>query len=149
MTLDEQIQNENHTKKTIKETITEYKNNITEYWNGCINPKNAYLYGTFQERAALNITQFPKIQGSLLIRMGLIYPVASQFIEYTGIPKDAHNEILGMTINYHTWTAGYLAYLIEIQAGLSKYAIEEVTKGSKYMIKQISYGIEKFKHKRL
>ena len=63
MTLDEQIQNENHTHKTIKETAKEYVSNIKEYWNGCIDPKNTQLYGTFQQRAALNITQFPRFRG--------------------------------------------------------------------------------------
>ncbi len=100
---------------------------IKQYLGGCIDPKNARLYGTFQERAALNITQFPKIQGSLLIRMGMVYPLMSYITERAGIPKDCSTEILGMTINFHTWIAGYLAYVAEIQLGLSKYPIEFLT----------------------
>lgn len=105
---------------------------VKEYVAGCLDSDNARLYGTFRERAALNITQFPKIQASLLIRMGLIYPLASYLIDKAGLPPDAKAEILGATINYHTWAAGYLAYVVEIQAGLSKYPIEALLRlGSK------------------
>lgn len=97
---------------------------IVDYLKGCVNPENARLYGNFQERAALNITQFPKIQGSLLVRMGMVYPLISYLVEEMGVPKDAQTEIGGMVINYHTWIAGYFAYLTEIQLGLSKYPIE-------------------------
>jgi hypothetical protein len=107
------------------------KTKVKRYLKGCINPDNARLYGNFQERLALNITQFPKIQGSLLIRMGLVYPIASYLVEKAGIPKDLHSDIFGMTLNYHTWVAGYLAYLGEIQAGLSKYPIELISTGIK------------------
>jgi len=100
-----------------------------DYLAGCINSDNSKLYGTFQERAALNITQFPKIQGSLLIRMGLVYPIASALIEQIGIPTDAQADIMGVGINYHTWAAGYLAYLAEIQTGMSKYPMELASKG--------------------
>jgi len=100
-----------------------------EYIRRCFNPENARLYGNFQERAALNTTQFHKIQGSLLIRMGMIYPLASYAVEALGLPNDSATEIAGMGINYHTWAAGYLAYLLEIQAGLSKYPIELIGKG--------------------
>jgi len=95
----------------------------------CIDPGNARLYGSFDQRAALNITNFPKIQGSLLIRMGIVYPIISYAVEKIGLPKDASTEFLGIAINYHTWVAGYLAYLLEIQMGLSKYPIEWITKG--------------------
>ena len=114
------------------------KTKIKDYWNGCINPDNARLYGNFQERAALNITQFPKIQGSLLIRMGIIYPAVSYLVEQLGLPKNASTEIFGATINYHTWAAGYLAYVIEIQSGMSKYPIEYITKGVKKVKEYIS-----------
>ncbi len=97
---------------------------LKEYLDGCVNPHNAKLYGTFQERAALNITEFPKIQGSLLIRMGFVYPLTSYLVEKIGIPKDLHSELGPIVINYHTYLAGYLAYLTEIQLGLSKYPIE-------------------------
>ena len=97
---------------------------IKTYILGCINPASARLYGTFQERAALNITQFPKIQGSLLIRMGLVYPFVSYVVDQLGIPKDCQSEFHGVAINYHTWIAGYAAYVIEIQLGLSKYPFE-------------------------
>ena len=106
---------------------------VKGYLEGCINPDNAKLYGNFQERAALNITQFPKIQGSLLIRMGIVYPLMSYITEQIGVPKDCSTDIFGMTINYHTWIAGYLAYLTEIQLGLSKYPIEYATKYVKMM----------------
>ncbi|MDO8642768.1 MAG: hypothetical protein Q7R76_04255 [Candidatus Woesearchaeota archaeon] len=99
-----------------------------EYLRGFVDPANARLYGTFQERAALNITQFPNIQGSLLIRMGLVYPIISHFVERAGIPKDAHTDLYSIAINYHTWVAGYLAYLTEIQLGMSKYPIELASK---------------------
>jgi len=56
--------------------------------------------------------------------MGMIYPLASYAVEALGLPKDSATEIAGMGINYHTWAAGYLAYLTEIQMGLSKYPIE-------------------------
>src|SRR3989338_7535678 len=102
-----------------------------EYFTGCINPDNARLYGTFQERAALNITQFPKIQGSLLIRMGLVYPLMSYLVEKAGLPTDAQTDLLGVAINYHTWVAGYLAYLTEIQLGMSKYPMDLISKGIK------------------
>lgn len=102
--------------------------NIRDYLGGCIKPENARLYGTFQERAALNITQFHKIQGSLLIRMGIVYPFASYVVDRLGLPKDCSSDVFGMAINYHTWAAGYLAYLTEIQFGLSKYPIEFITK---------------------
>ena len=99
------------------------------YLKGCFDPDNARLYGTFQERAALNTTQFHKIQGSLLIRMGIVYPLVSYAVEQAGLPKDCSTEIGGMAVNYHTWVAGYGAYLIEIQSGLSKYPMEGITKG--------------------
>lgn len=100
-----------------------------DYLAGCINPENARLYGDFQERAALNITQFPKIQGSLLIRMGLVYPIMSYLVEQAGLPRDAQTDVFGIAINYHTWVAGYLAYLTEIQAGMSKYPMEFISNG--------------------
>jgi hypothetical protein len=100
-----------------------------DYLKGCVDPDNARLYGTFQERAALNITQFPKIQGSLLIRMGLVYPIMSYLVEKAGLPADAQTDFYGVAINYHTWIAGYLAYLVEIQAGMSKYPMELISKG--------------------
>src|SRR3989338_10916110 len=84
---------------------------LVQYLKGCADPENARLYGNFQERAAFNITQFPKIQGSLLIRMGLVYPIVSKFVEYAGIPTDSASDFCGVAINYHTWAAGYLAYL--------------------------------------
>lgn len=104
-----------------------YWDRCKEYIGSCINPDNARLYGTFQERAALNITQFPKIQGSLLIRMGMVYPLMSYLTERIGISKDCSTDLWGMTINYHTWIAGYLAYLTEIQMGLSKYPLEFIS----------------------
>lgn len=97
------------------------------YISGCFNSENARLYGNFQERAALNITQFHKIQGSLLIRMGMVYPLISGLVDYAGLPPESKTEIHGIVINYHTWIAGYLAYLTEIQLGLSKYPIEFAT----------------------
>jgi hypothetical protein len=103
--------------------------NIKDYVKGCIHPDNARLYGTFQERAALNITQFPKIQGSLLIRMGLVYPIISYLVDEAGLPTDAKTDFFGVAINYHTWVAGYLAYLVEIQAGMSKYPLEFISRG--------------------
>lgn len=105
---------------------TVLRENMDDYIRGCVDPDNARLYGTFQQRAALNITQFPKIQGSMLIRMGFVYPIVSYLVEKTGLPADASQEIFGVTINFHTWIAGYLAYLTEIQGGLSKYATEGV-----------------------
>lgn len=75
-------------------------------------------------KPTLNITQFPKIQGSLLIRMGLVYPLMSYLVEKAGLPKDAQTEFADIAINYHTWVAGYCAYLTEIQLGLSKYPLE-------------------------
>lgn len=102
---------------------------IGVFFRKCMDPDNARLYGSFDQRAALNITQFPKIQGSLLIRMGIVYPIISYAVEKIGVPKDASTEFLGIAINYHTWVAGYLAYLFEIQLGLSKYPIEWITKG--------------------
>ena len=102
---------------------------IGVFFRKCIDPDNARLYGSFDQRAALNITQFPKIQGSLLIRMGIVYPIISYVVEKIGVPKDATTEFFGIAINYHTWVAGYLAYLFEIQMGLSKYPIEWITKG--------------------
>ena len=104
---------------------------VKDYLRGCVDPANARLYGSFQERAALNVTQFPKIQGSLLIRMGMVYPLMSYLVEKAGMPKDCATDLWGMTINYHTWVAGYLAYLSEIQLGLSKYPIELVADGIK------------------
>jgi len=104
---------------------------VKDYLRGCVDPANARLYGSFQERAALNVTQFPKIQGSLLIRMGMVYPIMSYLVEKAGMPKDCATDLWGMTINYHTWVAGYLAYLSEIQLGLSKYPIELVADGVK------------------
>ncbi len=95
-----------------------------QYLKGCLDPNNARLYGTFQERAALNITQFHKIQGSLLIRMGMVYPIISYLVNYAGLPPETKNDLHGIIINYHTWIAGYLSYVVEIQLGLSKYPIE-------------------------
>ena len=115
----------------IEEAPRKSSNSIGEYLKGCVDPKNARLYGNFQERAALNLTQFPKIQGSLLIRMGMVYPLMSYLTEKMGIPQDASTDFLGMTLNYHTWIAGYLAYLAEIQAGLSKYPLEAIGKMGK------------------
>jgi len=61
--------------------------------------------------------------------MGIVYPVISSYlIEKAGLPPDAGTQLLGADINYHTWLTGYLAYLCEIEAGLSKYPIEYVTK---------------------
>ena len=102
---------------------------VKNYAKGCIDAENAKLYGTFQQRAALNITQFPKIQGSLLIRMGLVYPIMSYLVSEAGLPVDAQTDLFGVAINYHTWIAGYLAYLVEIQAGMSKYPMELISKG--------------------
>ena len=104
---------------------------VRSYAKKCIDPENARLYGDFDQRAALNITQFPKIQGSLLIRMGLVYPLVSSLVEAMGVPKDCSSDICGASINYHTWIAGYLAYLSEIQLGLSKYPIEYAGKLAK------------------
>ena len=120
-------------EKIVEKSIS---NKFKKYISECFNPENARLYGTFQERAALNITQFPKIQGSLLIRMGLVYPIITSLVSYLGIPEETKTEIHGITINYHTWIAGYLAYVTEIQLGLSKYPIEflenSITKIKKY-----------------
>ena len=106
-----------------------YRERFRDYINGCLDPENQRVYGTFQERAAFNITQFPKIQGSLLIRMGLVYPIVSKFVEYAGIPTDSASDFCGVAINYHTWAAGYLAYLAEVQLGMSKYPIEFISSG--------------------
>jgi hypothetical protein len=106
--------------------VNDKRKNLVNYIKGCFDSKNARLYGTFQERAALNITNFPKIQGSLLIRMGLVYPIVSALVEQMGVPKDAQTHVLGLAVNYHTWVAGYLSYVVEIQAGLSKYPIEAI-----------------------
>ncbi len=108
--------------------MTNLESKLKNYLKGSINPENARLYGNFQQRLALNITQFPKIQGSMLIRMGLIYPLISELVEQAGLPKDAQMDVFGIIINYHTWLSGYLAYLTEIQFGLSKYLIESVPK---------------------
>ena len=113
-------------KKNLEKKL--FRKKTLAYLKNCINPDNSRLYGNFQQRLALNITQFPKIQGSLLIRMGIIYPLISEAIEKIGIPKDASTEIFNMGINYHTWPAGYGAYLTEIQLGLSKYVIESIGK---------------------
>jgi hypothetical protein len=107
---------------------SENKSNIISYLKGCLNPENGRLYGNFQQRAALNITQFPKIQFSIIIRMGFIYPIISSLITQMGLSADKKIILLGVIINYHTWVAGYLAYLIEIQLGLSKYPIEFIQK---------------------
>jgi hypothetical protein len=97
-----------------------------DYLRGCVDSDNARLYGTFQERAALNTTQFLKIQGSMLVRMGIVYKLAEQVADAVGIPRDAATDLCGIVINYHTWAAGYLAYVTEVQLGLSKYPIEAV-----------------------
>ena len=110
------------------------------FFRKCLDPDNARLYGTFDQRAALNITQFPKIQGSLLIRMGIIYPIVSYAVEKIGVSKDASTEFLGIAINYHTWLAGYLAYLFEIQMGLSKYPVELMAKGIRKISAYFSSG---------
>ena len=110
------------------------------FFRKCLDSDNARLYGRFDQRAALNITQFPKIQGSLLIRMGVVYPIISYAVEKIGMPKDASTEFLGIAINYHTWLAGYLAYLFEIQLGLSKYPIEWITKGIRKIREHFSAG---------
>ena len=123
----------NDLETTVKQHESQQPKNFwqrtKEYVRGCLDSTNARLYGTFQERAALNITQFPKIQGSLLIRMGMVYPLMSWAVEKMGVPTDAASEIAGITINYHTWLAGYLAYVAEIQAGMSKYPMELISKG--------------------
>jgi hypothetical protein len=111
-----------------------------QFFRKCLDPDNARLYGSFDQRAALNITQFPKIQGSLLIRMGMVYPLVSYAVEKLGVPKDASTEFLGVAINYHTWLAGYLAYLFEIQAGLSKYPIEWATNGFRKIKERLASG---------
>lgn len=116
-----------------------------DYLSGCVNPENSRLYGNFQERAALNITQFPKIQGSLLIRMGLVYPVMSKLVEYMGVPKECADEIYGVAVNYHTWLAGYLAYLSEIQLGMSKYPMEWVSAGIDKVRKNLTEHRTKYK----
>ena len=95
---------------------------VKDYVKGCFDPSKARLYGNFQERAALNITQFHKIQGSLLIRMGVVYPILSNLVDQMGIPDDRY-----LGIKMHTYVAGFLAYLVEIQAGLSKYPMEFIT----------------------
>ena len=46
----------------------------------------------------------------------------------SGLDTDTSASIYLMKINIHTWVAGYLAYLFEIQLGLSKYPIEGLTK---------------------
>ena len=127
MTNDLETKIQQETTGTQHQEQKTYWQHCVDYIRGCINPEKARLYGTFQERTALNITQFPKIQGSLLIRMGLVYPIMSYLVEKAGIPKDAHSDLYGLAINYHTWAAGYLAYLMEIQFGLSKYPIELVS----------------------
>ena len=101
---------------------------ISLFFRKCVEPENARLYGTFDQRTALNITQFPKIQGSLLIRMGMVYPLMSYVTKKLGLPADASSDLFGVAINYHTWIAGYLAYLVEIELGLSKYPIEWAAK---------------------
>ncbi len=123
--LENKIENSMNQEDSKKSLSEKFKG----YFAGCINPDNARLYGNFQERASLNITQFPKIQGSLLIRMGLIYPIMSYLVQKAGLPADAKTEFLGVAVNYHTWAAGYLAYLTEIQTGMSKYPIELISKG--------------------
>ncbi|MFA5930429.1 MAG: hypothetical protein WC861_06115 [Candidatus Micrarchaeia archaeon] len=115
---------------------------MSQFFRKCLDPDNARLYGSFDQRAALNITQFPKIQGSLLIRMGMVYPIISYLLEKAGVPKDASTEFfgIGVVINYHTWLAGYLAYLFEIQMGLSKYPIEWAAKGIRKIRAHFSAG---------
>jgi len=105
-----------------------YGSRVMDYVKGFFRSDNARLYGDFQQRTALNVTQFPKIQGSLLIRMGLVYPIMSTLAEKAGLPKDYTVGLLGADINLHTWAAGYMAYLAEIEAGLSKYPVEWITK---------------------
>ncbi|MBI4170650.1 MAG: hypothetical protein HY514_03070 [Candidatus Aenigmarchaeota archaeon] len=116
---------------------------MKKYLKGCVDPANARLYGTFQERAALNITQFPKIQGSLLIRMGLVYPLMSYLVKEMGVPQDAAYNFHGVAINYHTWLAGYLAYLAEIQLGMSKYPMELISKSAGSMKNYFAQRCEK------
>jgi hypothetical protein len=111
-----------------------------QFFRKCLDPDNARLYGSFDQRAALNITQFPKIQGSLLIRMGIVYPIISYAVEKIGVPKGASTEFFGIAINYHTWLAGYLAYLFEIQMGLSKYPMEWAAKGIRKIRERFSSG---------
>ena len=88
-------------------------------------------YGTFQERTSFNTTKFPAIQLSMIVRMGLMYPIMSAIVEKMGLPKDSAMDYHGFGINFHTWTAGYFAYLSEIQLGLSKYPMEFIGKGIK------------------
>ena len=106
----------------------ETKSSLINYIKGCFDPHKARLYGNFQERASLNITQFPKIQVSIIIRMGLVYPIVSLFVVKLGLPTNSQTKLFGLAINYHTWVAGYLAYLLEIQAGLSKYPVEFISR---------------------
>jgi hypothetical protein len=56
------------------------------FFRKCIDSDNARLYGSFDQRAALNITQFLKIQLSMFIRMGAVYPITSYLVEKIGIP---------------------------------------------------------------
>ena len=101
---------------------------FVDYIKGCFKRNNGRLYGNFQQRAALNITEFPKIQFSIVIRMGLIYPIISSLISNYGLAETNTLDLFGIEINYHTWVAGYLAYLIEIQLGLSKYPTEFISR---------------------
>jgi hypothetical protein len=107
----------------------EQRSRFRAFFSKCLDPDNARLYGSFDQRTSLNITQFPKIQGSLLIRMGIVYPMMSYLVEKIGIPKEATTELVGVAINWHTYVAGYLAYLFEIELGLSKYPIELIQRG--------------------
>ncbi|MBU1201791.1 MAG: hypothetical protein KJ583_04540 [Nanoarchaeota archaeon] len=122
MSLEKKIQEE--------KDLDEKPNKIKQYIKGCLDSDNSRLYGTFQQRAALNITQFPKIQGSMLIRMGIVYPIVSYLIQEAGLPTDAASDF---GINYHTWVAGYASYFLEIQLGLSKHAIETAGKAVSYV----------------
>ncbi len=125
---------------------TEPSGSWKDYLKGCLDPKNERLYGTFQQRAAFNITQFPKIQGSLLIRMGIVYPLMSYLTTKLGVPEDCTTDMHGIAINYHTWVAGYLAYLTEIQLGLSKYPMDWIGKGFKAAVGYLKNKIAGDKH---
>ena len=72
----------------------------------------------------------------------MVYPILSYLLEKIGVPKDASTEFfgVGIVINYHTWLAGYLAYLFEIQMGLSKYPIEWAAKGMRKIKEHFSQG---------
>lgn len=90
---------------------------------------NKQLYGTFPQRVALNLSDFPKIIISIGIRMAIIAPLLFEATNYILgykpslkiVPFKEHPQFY---IDIYLFIISYIAYILDVIPGLAKYTIE-------------------------